>query len=423
MKKPSLVIVMVSNGPGELATWVKPIAENLHSKLLISPRSKDSLISLRLILVPCPNATGKEKEAAKKWNQFDRIHSAKKFWNLLINPNKFDFWPEKGLVVFLGGDQFWTVLLSARLGYLHLTYAEWIARWPFWNDRIAAMRSDVKTKLPKPFRKRCVVVGDLMADLNNFAKKEKPLPKGQWVALLPGSKKAKLCIGIPFFLELADHLSKKVPNCNFLIPVAPTTNIKEFVELSSEKNPISKQYLSGIKKIIEPKKDYPWRQLITNAGTTIFLEENYPSHGYLSQCNLAITTIGANTAELGALAIPMIVVVPTQHITVMKAWDGLLGIIGRMPIFKWLFGLAISLWRMRRRNFMAWPNIASNRIVVPEIIGNVYPKEIAIEAESWLRSPERLKGQIEDLKSLRGRSGATERISLEIIKLIKTITN
>ena len=42
-------------------------------------------------------------------------------------------------VVFLGGDQFWTVLLSARLGYRHITYAEWVARWPRWNDRVAAM--------------------------------------------------------------------------------------------------------------------------------------------------------------------------------------------------------------------------------------------------------------------------------------------
>ena len=32
-----------------------------------------------------------------------------------------------------------TVLLSARLGYRHLTYAEWVARWPRWNDRIALM--------------------------------------------------------------------------------------------------------------------------------------------------------------------------------------------------------------------------------------------------------------------------------------------
>ena len=43
---------------------------------------------------------------------------------------------------------------------------------------------------------------------------------------------------------------------------------------------------------------------------------------------MALTTVGANTAELGALNIPMIVIVPTQHILVMEAWDGLIGLIG-----------------------------------------------------------------------------------------------
>ena len=66
-----------------------------------------------------------------------------------------------------------------------------------------------------------------MADLQRNAKNESPLPEGKWVAILPGSKKAKLSVGIPFFLEVADHLGKKFPKCKFLLPVAPTTNINE----------------------------------------------------------------------------------------------------------------------------------------------------------------------------------------------------
>ena len=101
-------------------------------------------------------------------------------------------------MVFLGGDQFWSVLLSARLGYRHITYVEWVARWPQWNDRIAAMSSKVRHQLPSRFQKRCIVVGDLMADLSTFSKTDSALPKGEWVALLPGSKKAKLLVGVPF---------------------------------------------------------------------------------------------------------------------------------------------------------------------------------------------------------------------------------
>ena len=69
---------------------------------------------------------------------------------------------------------------------------------------------------------------------------------------------------------------------------------------------------------IPEKEDKTWRKLITKAGTEIDLHDNPPAHSPLSQCNLALTTVGANTAELGALGVPMIVIVPTQHLNVMQ---------------------------------------------------------------------------------------------------------
>ena len=418
MQKASIMVVIISNGPGELSTWVKPVAEKLHSKLAMRPLNENASISLRLVLVPCPNATGEERKVANDWGYFEKITSAQNFWNLLINPKKYGFWPSKGLIIFLGGDQFWSVLLSARLGYLNMTYAEWVARWPFWNNRIVAMSSKVKSQIPRRWQKRCVVVGDLMADINPFAKKVNPLPKGQWVALLPGSKKAKLSIGIPFFLEFADHLSKLLPSCKFLLPIAPTTNIKQLIKLSGDQNPISSLYSSGIKTIEPENNQIGLRRLITSFGTEIYLYENHPAHDYLSQCDLALTTVGANTAELASLSIPMIVIIPTQHIQVMEAWDGLIGIISRLPLFKWLLGIAISFWRLRKKGFMAWPNISANRMVVPEKIGNILPKQIAKESAELLQSPKTLQEIKEDLQKLRGKPGAANVLSKEIVKLL-----
>ena len=418
MQELSLVVVFISNGPGELATWVRPLAEKLHQKLLMRPRAAKSPISIRLVLVPCPNATGHETNAAMKWGQFEKITPSKNFWNLLLRPKKYGFWPSKGLVVFLGGDQFWSVLLAARLGYKHLTYAEWIARWPQWNDKIAAMSTKVLDQVPKRFRKRCTVVGDLMADLNNLAKVEEPLSEGQWVALMPGSKKAKLCVGVPFLLEVADRLAKLVPECKFLLPIAPTTNIKEIQNYISESNPIAENYQAGIEEITTIKENKNWSKLITNAGTAINLYENHPAHSLLSQCTLALTTVGANTAELGALGVPMIVIVPTQHLHVMQAWDGILGLIGRLPGLRRFIGLIISCWRIRNRGFLAWPNISAGRMIVPERVGILRPEEIAYEAAQWLQSPKRLKGQKDDLQNLRGKPGAVEEISKMILSLL-----
>ncbi len=421
MQEASLVVVFISNGPGELATWVRPLAEKLHKKILMRPRNNSASTSMRLVLVPCPNSTGREVNAAKAWNQFEQITPANCFWDLLIRPSKYGVWPSNGLVVFLGGDQFWSVLLSARLGYRHLTYAEWVARWPQWNDKVAAMSEKVKDRIPQRYKKRCQVVGDLMADLNNLAKEDEPLPNGQWVALLPGSKKAKLCIGVPFLLDVADQLSTLLPKCNFLLPIAPTTNVQELQDFNSTKNPIAAKYNSKIREVKGIAKDISCRKLVTKAGTEIYLHENPPAHNSLSQCDLALTTVGANTAELGALGVPMIVIVPTQHLNVMQAWDGILGVIGRLPLLRRCIGLLLTIWRMKKRGFLAWPNISAGRMIVPEKVGKITPKEIAYEASEWLRSPKRLKGQREDLQSLRGKPGAVNSMSEVIINLLLDI--
>ena len=410
-------IVLVCNGPGELTTWVRPLADQLHRQLPLGPLAADASTSLNLVLVPCPNATGAEPQVAERLGLFERIIPARRFWALLRNPRRFGPWPARGVVVFLGGDQFWTVLLSARLGYRHLTYAEWVARWPRWNDRIAAMGPEAAGRLSPRWRQRCTVVGDLMADLSATAQAQDPLPPGDWVALLPGSKRAKLRVGMPFLLETADRLAALRPGCRFLLPVAPTSSVAELLRYGGPANPLQAHYGSGVPHLAAAGADGR-RWIETGAGNRILLIEQHPAHGPLSQCALALTTVGANTAELGALAVPMIVLVPTQHLHVMQAWDGWLGLVARLPLLRWLIGVALTAWRMRQRGFLAWPNISAGRSVVPERVGAIWPEQIAAEAADWLSHPERLEGQRDDLRSLRGQPGAVAALAAMVRELL-----
>ena len=408
-------IVLVCNGPGELTTWVRPLAERLHRDLPLRPRSPAARLALQLVLVPCPNATGSEPRVAAAMGLFERILPAQKFWGLLLRPRRQGPWPPHGVVVFLGGDQFWTVLLSARLGYRHLTYAEWVARWPQWNDRIAAMGPVAADRLAPRWRQRCQVVGDLMADLSDAARSSAPLPPGEWVALLPGSKRAKLQVGMPFLLRSADRLRQLRPQTQFLLPVAPTTSVAELLSYAGPSNPLQRFY--GVQSpSLENADGLQW--LVTASGTPIRLVQEHPAHGPLSQCALALTTVGANTAELGALAVPMLVLVPTQHLHVMQAWDGWLGLLARLPLLRWLLGVALTTWRMRNRGFLAWPNISAGRAVVPERVGAITPEEIATEAADWLAAPQRLAGMRDDLRSLRGQPGAVASLARMVEELL-----
>ncbi|MFN7899992.1 MAG: hypothetical protein ACK5N0_10070, partial [Synechococcaceae cyanobacterium] len=346
-----------------------------------------------------------------RWNLFEAVLPARVFWHLLLRPSRWGPWPRRGVVVFLGGDQFWTVLLSARLGYRHLTYAEWVARWPRWNDRLALMGDRAARQLAPRWRSRAVVVGDLMADLSHAARRQAPLPEGEWVALLPGSKAAKLQIGVPFLLAVADRLAQRRPGCRFLLPVAPTTSVAELLTWGDPRRPIARHYASA-----PPRREGD--RLITAAGTTIQLLEEHPAHGALSQCQLALTTVGANTAELGALGLPMIVLLPTQHLEVMQMWDGALGLLARLPLLRRILGVALTRWRLRRRSLLAWPNIAAGRAVVPERVGEITPDAIASEAADWLDQPQRLAGMRDDLRSLRGQPGAVGQLASLIQELL-----
>ena len=403
--------MLVTNGPGELSTWVRPLAERLHAQSPLRPRRPAAPTGLRLVMVPCPNATGREHRVAAGWGLFEMVLPARQFWPLLLRPRRYGRWPARGVVVFLGGDQFWTVLLSARLGYRHLTYAEWVARWPGWNDRIAAMGPVAAGRLAARWQPRLEVVGDLMADLSESARRSDPLPAGEWVALLPGSKRAKLQVGVPFLLATADRLAALRPGCRFLLPVAPTTTVEELLRYGGSSNPIARSYGSG-----PPRLD--GEALVTAAGTRVWLLERHPAHGALAQCRLALTTVGANTAELGALGVPMIVLVPTQHLHVMQAWDGWLGLLARLPLLRRLLGVALTAWRMRHRGLLAWPNISAGRAVVPERVGAILPETIAAEAADWLSHPELLEGVREDLRSLRGRPGAVSALARMVTDLL-----
>jgi len=416
----SAAVVIVSNGPGELATWVKPVLDYLIKQKFKSTSSNYPNYKLVLTLVPCPNATGKEFTVANEWQILDLITPAKHFLKLLLKPSSFGTWPRNGVVVFLGGDQFWNILLAKRLGYKSITYAEWIARWPRWNLHIAAMNEEVRNKLPQKFKKKCQVIGDLMADVNHNLSPVNEINNKEWIAILPGSKKTKLSIGIPFFLEVADHIKECEHNINLMIPIAPTTELKDFIFFQSDKNPIAKYYSSNIKSIKKIENSIFDYVLETCKNTKIFILNQNSNHNILSQCNLALTTVGANTAELAAINLPMIVVLPTQHLNAMNAWDGIFGIIGKITLLNKLQTFIIKRWYLKKNEFFAWPNIKANKQIIPERIGIISPKDISEEAIYLLHEKNILSEIKINLLKLRGKKGAIKKLSNLILETIRT---
>jgi hypothetical protein len=413
-------ILILSNGPGEVTTWVRPVVKALRQQL----GDNRALIRISVVLSPCPNGTGKEAAIAQSYPEVDRVQGAEHFFPFLLwgkTAQNWD-WCEKGVVVFLGGDQFFSVIIGKRLGYRTVVYAEWEARWQGWIDRFGVMQPKIIADAPKKYAHKLTVVGDLMADVggegeNNCQSKiQNPKSKIELIGLLPGSKPAKLSQGVPLTLAIAQHIHNAKPQTRFVIPVAPTLDFSTLARFANpQQNPLIHQLGWGEAELVIPADQSDQAFLKMPSGLRIELWRPFPAHDLLSQCRLCLTTVGANTAQLGSLAVPMIVLLPTQQLDAMRAWDGLPGLLVRLPGigqgFTNIINFIIIQQILRHKRLFAWPNIWAKEEIVPELFGKLQPPEVAQLVLDYLEHPEKLEEMRSRLRAIRGQPGAAQKLA------------
>jgi lipid-A-disaccharide synthase len=418
MEEQGVDILILSNGPGEVTTWVRPVVQALRQVLTDRTQTRISVI-----LSPCPNATGKEEAIAQSYPEVDRVQGAEHFSQFLLRGKTADNWDwrPKGVVLFLGGDQFFTVVISKRLGYRSVTYAEWDARWWRWIDRFGVMKPELINNIPQPYHHKFTVVGDLMADVPRVnpaqpqllaqspTQSPTQLPEHQLIGLLPGSKAAKLAQGLPLSLAIADYLHSQKPTTKFVIPVAPTLDLSSLAKFADpQQNPILKMVNGSPAKLIQQDSRY---FLQTEQGLLVELQQEYPAHNVLVQCQLCITTVGANTAELASLGVPMIVLIPMQQLDAMRSWDGLPGILVRLPGLGTIFANVINGYILRQGRLFAWPNIWAKTAIVPELVGNLTASQVGDLVIDYLDHPEKLQEMVDRLQQVRGLPGAAMKLA------------
>ena len=415
-------ILILSNGPGEVTTWVRPVVKALRQKL----GDDRSLVRISIVLSPCSNASGKEAAIALSYPEVDRVQSAEHFWQFLLWGKTFDNWDwrSRGVVVFLGGDQIFPVVIGKKLGYRTVVYAEWEARWHNWIDRFGVMKPKVAALVPQKYAHKFTVVGDLMVEAagekgesldSNSSLSITPSLKTELIGMLPGSKAAKLAQGVPLTLGIAEYVYAKRPQTRFVIPVAPTLDLQTLASFADlEKNSIAKIFGFGGASLIIPEDAKSKALLKTATGLTVELWQENPAYHLLSQCCICLTTVGANTAELGALGVPMIVLLPTQQLDAMRSWDGLPGLLANLPGLGMPFAKVINwsfLRFVRHKGLLAWPNIWAQEEIVPEIMGKVQPQEVGKMVLDFLTNPEKLDDMRAKLRNIRGKSGAAQKIA------------
>ncbi|WP_204137491.1 lipid-A-disaccharide synthase [Halomicronema sp. CCY15110] len=419
-------VVILANGPGEITTWVKPVVTALRAQV---PDSEQLRISV--VLSPCPNATGREAAIAQQYPEVDRVQSAQHFWPFLLRGKTAAGWDwrDRGVVLFLGGDQIYPVIIGRHLGYKTVIYAEWFTNWPRWVNAFGVMNQRLIDQAPQRYRQKYTVVGDLMADgqttlagQTTAAQQLGLTDDSVLIGILPGSKRAKLTQGVPLLTATADYVGQRHPQVKFVIPVAPTVDLASLMTYADpEQNPFHSVFAAPQLTLVTPSEPDQLPYLKTAQGTQIFLWQSFPAHAVTSQCQLCLTTVGANTAELGALAVPMIVLLPTQQLEAMNAWDGILGLLVALPLvgkpFNILINRLLLAYLSRRRKLFAWPNIWAGREVVPELLGRLTADDLGDRVLNYLDHPEQLQQMRDDLQQVRGVSGAAQKLAQIVLRV------
>ncbi len=412
-------ILILSNAPGEVTTWVWPVVRALRSRL----GDNRSIIRISVIMSPCPNASGREVQMLTAYPEIDRVQGAEHFTKFLLwgkTAESWD-WRSTGIVIFLGGDQFFPVVIGKRLGYKTVVYAEWVARWQGSIDRFAVMNEQVIDKVKPQYRDKFTVVGDLMVESQSSLNPDAIKAETQEIkiGLLVGSKVAKLGMGLPLMLAIAEYIQATYPQAQFVIPVAPTIDLDTIAKYGDPANNPAIAMVNGATSILKENEQGLYLQ--TPSGLTVAVHTEFPAYELLTECTLCLTTVGANTAELGALGVPMIVILPMQQLDAMRAWDGGLGVLVNLPLIGSPIAKLVNTIALRTlgNRKLSWPNIwANQREIVPELIGFLDAKTVADFMIDYLEHPEKLAQMKAELREVRGAAGAADKLAAIVETLI-----
>jgi hypothetical protein len=413
---PPIDILILSNGPGEVMTWVRPVVEALRSPAF----AHLAQARISVILAPCPHASGQEAEVVKGFPEVDRVQGVDGFWPFLLGgktEQNWD-WHPQGVVLFLGGDQFSAVVAGKRLGYKIVTYVEWTVRWLQWIDGCGVTQLSEKLKAPVKFQSKIHVVGDLIAEAQALQPLTKPIAQilnlpadTEVVGLLPGSKSMKLSLLLPMGMAIANYLHHIRPQVQLIVPVAPTLKLPDLCRYVNPTLNAAFEAVQGARAtLVEPQEGLPY--LLTENGARVLLWQRVPAYDLMAHCQLCITTVGANTAELASLAVPMLVLLPTQQLDAMRAWDGIPGLLANLPLLGTGFAKLINTWVLKQGlGLKAWPNIWAGREIVPEWVGHILPVAVGDRLVILLNNPTELEQMRISLKQVRGEPGAAQRLA------------
>lgn len=356
-------ITILTNGPGELWGWVRPVAAEL--------RKRGHSISLWLL--PCQFASGHEREAASLLgvDKLEGPANASRIWQGIA-------YEKTDRVIQLGGDLMYGLRMSEKANAPLTCYTYW-PRKELEGVKFLTAYEPQARRVPSASVIGDIVKDALAMDVTNSAlnswnwPKQKDSPR---ILLLPGSRPAIRNAALPWLKEAHEAMKSRK------LEVRVRTLFSQFMP-ESEFEQWQKAGLNPVR---------------CGAGVA------------MRGADYALTQPGTNTFELMHCGLPALVVAPDTFLKFVPL-AGVLGFVAGLP----LIGLRLRRFgamRIIRRwgGYISLPNRIASHKVMNEMYGDVTPEDAAEEVCEQLRDSEALRKTREEFLKLSGEAGAAGRL-------------
>ena len=313
-------LIIFSNSPGEISSWVIPLAKSfkyIHPSCFIS-----------VLLTPCDYATGNEAQHLTEHDCIDEVYLPKQTMSFVFFKKKFNTDKTKGAILYLGGDPMYPQLLSLRLPFPVYGYTEHKKKLGFLYKKTFFKHID----------------GDLMSSsiakrtfsreniLSKYHLKDAP-----YCLFMPGSRPKHFHLFIPLILESIRLIQNEDSSFQALISVSPFITDNDVTRISS------KYDLSNVHLI---------------RGDSLEL---------MAISRLMISLPGTNTAQAMYMNLPTLMVLPLNN-PEQFVFDGLFQLIFKLPLIGSFLRFLLIKILLIKKPFLALPNLIAKKEIVPELI-------------------------------------------------------
>lgn len=395
-------IIVTVNGPGEISGWLYPFATALKRR---APE-----LRICVAVLPYVFASGAEVSVVRTIEGIDAVAGVKETMRYLCGgplPQGFEK-GRPGCLLHFGGEPFLSFMLARKWRYACLAYIETSE-----NDRpwFAKVYVTDETALPRRSSNgRCAVVGNMMVDAAwmRAPRRQAPSHPPLTIGIFPGSRTLALKHMLPFCMKVAGLAAPALPQARWMLAKADYISVAQLKAVAADEHG---RMLEG--ESARWEEGGPLGYLVSPRGTRVEIQT---SSTVMAECDLAVTVPGTNTAELAALGVPMLVLLP-MHFPELYPFPGLIGYLHTVPLVGRPLKRSLLLAYFRRVRYMALPNRKLKREVVPELSGVFTAEEVAAKLLETVNGPLERVGQ--ELRAVMGPPGAAERLVDEIMAYMR----